>query len=463
MELEFRFANAAQSSPPLPGRVLIRVARNTNQFTMQISRGDGPLLPPHQSAHLENQTLVVMEPQADGIQLKPFLDMCGKLSQTLYVGPFRNAINVGSNENYFDIQVGQGFVQRWRQYKTGTAKTQNLAAYRVSEEIGHIFGFKRIDINAADDGQSMRVYIDGSPYELHEVGSGLTQFILVLVNAAIRRPAFILIDEPELNLHPSLQLDFLTTLASYADEGVYFATHSYGLARASAERVYALSRIAQGESDVRPLESVNRLSEFLGELSFAGYRDMGFEKILLVEGPTEVKTIQQFLRLLGKDHKVVLLPLGGSSMINDRRGTELEEVKRISENVSALIDSERAAEGANGMLFTLVKHIKPNVPQTTVSLLATTPKPRLVKLVILPLGEESLSSGSTEHKAMHYVVKVKIGGVAGLLAPILGKQPPDMQVWVLSGEAPAFVKLEGPLYNGGPIWRVQLAAPATIP
>ena len=118
---------------------------------------------------------------------------------------------------------------------------------------------------------------------------------------------------------------------------------------------------------------------------------------------------------------------------------------------------------ANGMLLTLVKHIQPSLPQTTVSQLATTPKPRLVKLVILPQGEESLSSGSTEHKAMHYVVKVKIGGVAGLLAPILGKQPPDMQVWVLSGEAPAFVKLEGPLYNGGPIWRVQLAAPATIP
>ena len=150
-------------------------------------------------------------------------------------------------------------------------------------------------------------------------------------------------------------------------------------------------------------------------------------------------------------------------MINDRRGTELEEVKRISENVSALIDSERAAEGANGMLFTLVKHIKPNVPQTTVSLLATTPKPRLVKLVILPQGEESLSSGSTKHKAMRYVVKVKIGGVAGLLAPLVGKQPPDTQVWVLSGEAPAFVKLDGPLYNGGPIWRIQLAAPAAIP
>src|SRR6266853_2271964 len=35
---------------------------------------------------------------------------------------------------------------------------------------------------------------------------------------------------------------------------------------------------------------------------------------------------------------------------------------------------------ATGLLFTLVKHIQPNVPQTTVSMVATTPKPRLVNL-----------------------------------------------------------------------------------
>ena len=92
-----------------------------------------------------------------------------------------------------------------------------------------------------------------------------------------------------------------------------------------------------------------------------------------------------------------------------------------------------------------------------------TPKPRLVELVLLQQGEEPFSSGSIKHKAMHYVVKVKIGGIAGLLAPLLGKQPADMQIWVLEGEAPAFVKFEGPLYNGGPIWRVELAAPAGFP
>jgi hypothetical protein len=115
---------------------------------------------------------------------------------------------------------------------------------------------------------------------------------------------------------------------------------------------------------------------------------------------------------------------------------------------------------ANGLLFTLVKDIQPNVPQTTVSLVATAPKPRLVKLEILPEGKKAIESGNTKHETVRYVVKVKIGGVAGLVAPLLGKQPPDMHVWVLTGDAPAFVKLEGPLYAGGPVWRIELATPA---
>jgi hypothetical protein len=115
---------------------------------------------------------------------------------------------------------------------------------------------------------------------------------------------------------------------------------------------------------------------------------------------------------------------------------------------------------ANGLLFTLVKHIQPTVPETTVSMVATTPKPRVVKLEIIPEGKKAIASGNTKHETVHYVVKVKIGGVAGFVAPLLGKQPRDTHVWVLTGNAPAFVKMEGPLYDGGQIWRIELATPA---
>lgn len=154
-----------------------------------------------------------------------------------------------------------------------------------------------------------------------------------------------LIDEPELNLHPSLQLDFLTTLGSYAREGVLLATHSIGLARAVAERVYSVRKVADGESELTDYESTPRLSEFLGELSFSGYRELGFDKVLLVEGRTDVKTIQQFLRLYRKEHQVVILSLGGSQLINEVSEAELNEIKRITENVFILIDSERDEPG----------------------------------------------------------------------------------------------------------------------
>jgi hypothetical protein len=120
---------------------------------------------------------------------------------------------------------------------------------------------------------------------------------------------------------------------------------------------------------------------------------------------------------------------------------------------------ELPSDVANGLLFTLVKHIQPNTPQTTVSMVATTPKPRVVKLEIVPEGKKAIASGNIKHETVRYVVKVKIGGIAGIVAPLLGKQPPDTHVWVLTGQAPAFVKLEGPLYADGPVWRIELATP----
>jgi hypothetical protein len=38
-----------------------------------------------------------------------------------------------------------------------------------------------------------------------------------------------------------------------------------------------------------------------------------------------------------------------------------------------------------------------------------------------------------------------------MAAPLIGKQPPDNQIWIIGGEASAFVKEEGFLYQGGTI------------
>jgi hypothetical protein len=114
---------------------------------------------------------------------------------------------------------------------------------------------------------------------------------------------------------------------------------------------------------------------------------------------------------------------------------------------------------ANGLIFTLLKNVRAGDAVISWSMLAATPKPRLVKLAITPQGEDALLIGDTKRTATHYVVKIKIGGVAGAVAPLVGKQPPDIHVWVMGGESPAFVKSEGPLFEDGPIWRIELTSP----
>ena len=114
---------------------------------------------------------------------------------------------------------------------------------------------------------------------------------------------------------------------------------------------------------------------------------------------------------------------------------------------------------ANGLVFTLLKNISPTTAETRIPMVAAGPNPRVVTLVITPDGEDSFAIGNEERKATHYVVKVKIGGVAGIVAPLIGKQPPDLHIWILQGDAPAFVKYEGPLAPDNPVWRIELARP----
>ncbi len=116
-------------------------------------------------------------------------------------------------------------------------------------------------------------------------------------------------------------------------------------------------------------------------------------------------------------------------------------------------------ELANGILPILVVNIPPNANLTMLSMVVATPKPRLVKLAITPAGEEPFLVGGLSRKATHYVVKIELGGVAGVVAPAVGKQPPNINMWVLGGEAPMFLKSEGPLYDGGPIWRIEPVSP----
>ena len=73
--------------------------------------------------------------------------------------------------------------------------------------------------------------------------------------------------------------------------------------------------------------------------------------------------------------------------------------------------------------------------------------------------EAQFTVASRPLKAVEWDVKPELGGLAGVVAPMIGKQPPDLHVWITKDGVPAIVRVDAALYNGGPVWSIQLASP----
>lgn len=104
----------------------------------------------------------------------------------------------------------------------------------------------------------------------------------------------------------------------------------------------------------------------------------------------------------------------------------------------------------NGLLGTLMKNL-PAGTASTVQIIAFTPKPRLVKMLLKPAAEDPMEVNDAAVIATRFLVRPQLG----LFASLLVADIPDVKCWIAGGEAPAFLRFEGPLYFMGPIWRID--------
>ena len=166
---------------------------------------------------------------------------------------------------------------------------------------------------------------------------------------------------------------------------------------------------------------------------------------------------------------------GSSASISDhhiQRGPSFPKPIDFTIDMQAGQTTERGPDGkvtqksldmppdvSNGLPPNLLLNLLPTTPETKISYVAAGEKPRVVRISIKPAGTLPFSVGSMRRKATDFTLHFELGGVVGAVAPLVGKQPPDIHIWLESGNPPAFVREEGPLYDGGPIWRIEQIAP----
>lgn len=115
---------------------------------------------------------------------------------------------------------------------------------------------------------------------------------------------------------------------------------------------------------------------------------------------------------------------------------------------------ELPADVYNGMVTTIAK----NLPSGgNIHYVAFTPKPQIIDLEFEPAGMSQVTVGAHREKVQHLLVKPHLGLVKRSLAKLLGKSPPDGDLWIVREEVPAFVRWDGPL--GGHVRRIDITSP----
>jgi len=106
---------------------------------------------------------------------------------------------------------------------------------------------------------------------------------------------------------------------------------------------------------------------------------------------------------------------------------------------------------ANGFVGTLLLNTPPDAAPFRVGMLVPVGGSRLIRLLISPDGEQPFQMNGQRLKAAVFRIHPELGGIVGLIAPLIGLQPKDVMVWVLEGDEPAVVRIVGQLGGYGPV------------
>lgn len=117
----------------------------------------------------------------------------------------------------------------------------------------------------------------------------------------------------------------------------------------------------------------------------------------------------------------------------------------------------------NGMFVTLLLNL-PKGASETVNFLAFTPRPEVIKLELLLMGEHAVQTGDLSRRALQYAFKPDIGMIRKFFGKVIGKLPANFHYdcWILADAVPSFVQYEGPLQLMGPIMRIELVSPRLL-
>jgi hypothetical protein len=196
--------------------------------------------------------------------------------------------------------IGRSEAETLLEFKVRRGGTNRLDA--IQQTVKALLGVA-VDVFQAEGGESRGAEMDVDEFLVETNGAGIREALRIILDIELRAPKLVLIEEPEVHLHPGLA----RVVASYLrdksrDVQMFLTTHSTEFVDSSFYRnIYLISKDKKKRTTCMPIEGEDEALKIPSELGLRPSTVFMYDRLVFVEGPSDEVVFREIARKLDID------------------------------------------------------------------------------------------------------------------------------------------------------------------